>query len=88
MVLSYFTKKGAKDVVLFYQNLIGGNFYINEDKTILVKLNDILIAKSIVIDCYQVVFLLENNYVSVKEFTQINKIPFFFESYDIKEVEY
>jgi hypothetical protein len=88
MVLSYFTEKGAKDILLSYQNLIGGEFYINEDKSIKVKLNDILIAKSIVIGCYQVVFLLENNYVSVKEFTQINKIPYFFESYDIKEVKY
>jgi hypothetical protein len=88
MVLSYFTEKGAKDVLLSYENLIGDEFYINEDKNIRVKLNDILIAKSILIDCYQVVFLLENNYVSVKEFTQINEIPYFFESYDIKEVKY
>lgn len=88
MVLSYFTEKGSKDVLLSYENLIGDEFYINEDKNIRVKLNDILIAKSILIDCYQVVILLENNYISVKEFTQINKIPYFFESYDIKEVKY
>jgi hypothetical protein len=83
MRMIYFSEIGVNNVIDKYQNLIGGQFYFNNEKNGKTKLIDIFKGKSILNYGFLVLFLSEkNNYCSIDDFMKINKIEYNFDDFN------
>lgn len=88
MRLFYFSETGVKSVINKYKELIGEEFYFDENRIKKIKLYDIFEAKSIVNNGFHVLFVSEEiHHCTIKDFMEMNDIQYDFYDYDIVYVD-